>query len=340
MSQESLRLAGPDDDTRIRALIAAAYPDNPKADAAITRWQYWDNPFGRTRSWVWERDGQAVGHWAAVPVPLVLDGVAATGAKGVDIATHPDARRRGLFARLAARLLEDLADAQVPALLSHPNPSSAPAVQRAGAALVERVPAFVRALDAAWLAERFRLPGPAARLAVRAAFPTRRAGPAREVDRPPEDLDALWGRLDERWGIRRDAAWWRWRYVERPGGAYRFVEVRRNGAPVGAAALRVREAFGGRFGYVMEFLAVDEEAATALTGALGELARAERAAGLVLIGTSWSRPVALARRAGFRGLPRRLEPNPLRFLVAEPGGDSARLARRGWSAAWGDLDHL
>lgn len=335
----TLRLAGPQDDAAIRDLLAAAYPDNPKADAAVMRWQYWDNPFGQARAWMWERDGHAIAHRAAVAVPLVLGGTPATGVKTADAATHPAHRRQGLFGTLALRQMEDLRQAGVPAVLSHPNPGSAPGVVDSGAELVQRVPAFVRAVDDGWLAERFKVPRALAGAVRSAAF--RRAAPGGvETSRPPEDLDELWGRLAERWGIRRDAAWWRWRYVERPGGGYRYAEVRRGGKLVAAAATRTREAYGGRFLYAMEFLAVDAGAARALTGTLTEMARTESAAGLVLIATSWSRNAELARASGFRRLPRALEPNPLRFLVAEPGGNSNALARQKWSAAWGDLDHV
>lgn len=340
MSGPVLRLAGPEDDRLIRGLLAAAYADNPKSDAAIIRWQYWDNPFGTTRAWIWERDGQAVAHWAAVPVPLVLDGVAVLGVKTADAATHPDHRRQGLFGTLALRYMQDLRHVGVPAVLTHPNPDSTPGVEASGAVLVERVPAFVRAVDAAWLAERFKLPRPVATALRSAVFGRAATAEGGVGDSTPEDLDALWDGVGERWGVRRDADWWHWRYTLRPGVNYRYVEVRRGGRLVAAAALRLREAFGGRFAYVMEFLAVDDEAARALAATLSEYATQERVAGLVLIATSWSRAASQARAAGFRRLPRPLEPNPLRFLVAAPGGNSQELARRPWSAAWGDLDHL
>ncbi|HWH31954.1 MAG TPA: GNAT family N-acetyltransferase, partial [Egibacteraceae bacterium] len=291
------------------------------------------------RSWVWERGGEVVAHWAAVSVPLVLDGRPAVGVKTADAATHPDHRRQGLFATLALRYMQDLRERGIPAVLTHPNPDSAAGVEASGPVLVERLPAYVLAVDDAWLARRFHVPASVSRLVRRAAFPAPGAG-GQEVAAPPEGLDALWSGLGERWGVRRDAAWWRWRYQAHPAARYRFAEVRRGGALRAAAAVRVQEAFGGRFAYVMEFLAADQEAAGALTGTLADLAREQGAAGLVVVTTSWSRTAALVRGAGFRRLPRRLEPNPLRFLVAEPGGDSAGLARQRWSAAWGDLDHL
>ncbi len=336
----TLRRADPGDDVAIRALLAGAFDANPKARADFTRWQYWDNPFGRVRSWVAEDGGEVVAHWAAVPVPLVLGGRRVVGAKGVDIATAESHRGRGLFTALGRRLVGDCADAGMPALLSHPNPRSAAAVERVGGRLVARVPVYVLPLDDRWLAERFRLPVPAARAARAAVFRIGRGDPVETVPVPPPDLDALWAHVAGavRHGIVRDAAWWRWRYADRPERPYRIVVARRAGRLTGVAAVTTRAAFGARFGFVLELLAVDAAAARGLVCGLG--AAADDAAGLALAAIPRSRLAALAVRAGFRRLPRRLEPHPLRFLVVAPGGDSAALAARPWSFAWGDLDHL
>lgn len=361
-----LRRADEADDAAIRALLARSYPDNPKADAAYTRWQYWANPFGPPRSWVWaEPGGRVVGHWSAVAVPLWLDGRPVTGAKGVDIATDPDWRGRGLFSALARRLIADCRDAAVPALLSHPNPSSVTAVVRAGARQVARVPVWVRPVDPAWLAERLRLPTPAARAVARAGFrPRSTSGAAgvrvEEVTDPPADLDELWTRVAPpgRHGVARDAAWWRWRYAERPHRPYRILEARsaRTGSALGgdgrgalraAAVTTVRSAVGGQFAHVLEWMAADAAAASAIGAALAEDdgtggdAGVDGAVVAALPGTDLARH---ARRAGFRRLPRALEPRPLRFVVAggaagEPHA-AERLAEARWSFAWGDVDHL
>lgn len=343
MSAPVLRRAGPADDAAIRRLLALAYPDNVKAAAAFTRWQYWDNPFGATISWVWASDGEVLAHWAAVPVPLVLDGRAVIGAKGVDVATHPDHRGRGLFSRLAQRLTASLAEEGVPALLSHPNPASLAGMTGAGLASVARVPVYALPVDDAWLGRRLRLPAPAAAVARRLVFP---AAPARETAQRlasfPDDVGALWDEVSHSvaWGVRRDASWWRWRYAQRPERPYVFHVLRRGDRLAGVAVTAVREVFGGRFLSVLELLALDPVAAGALTASMCAAARDDAAVGVVLATTHWSRTAALARSAGFRRVPRVLEPRPLRFLVAAPGGDSRALARRRWAMSWGDLDHL
>lgn len=342
----AVRRATPEDTPAICGLLAASYDANPKADPAVLRWQYWEDPFGAARSWVAEAAGEVVCHWAAIPVPVRLGGREVPAAKGVDIATHPAYRRRGLFTRVALALLEDCRDAGLEVLLTHPNPASAPAVERAGAALLGRARAYVRPLDAAWLARRLHVPRPLARLGCRLAFPAPEAAAGtRPLPGPPDGLDDLWGQVGAARpaGIVRDAAWWRWRYARRPGGDYRYVETRRGSALAGAAVLTVGERFGGRFALVLELLAPDGEAARPLGAAIASVARAEGAAGVAGIALPGSRQAGLLAAAGLRPLPRRLEPRPLRVMAFTPAaGARARAlpAGRAWTVSWGDLDHL
>jgi GNAT superfamily N-acetyltransferase len=367
----TLRRATPADTTAIAALLAASYEDNPKADPDVLRWQYWANPFGAARSWVAERDGRLVSHWAAIPVPLRVEGRTVRAAKGVDIATLPAHRRQGLFARVAASLLDDCRDLDV--LLTHPNPASAAAVERAGAALIGRAAAHVRLVDAGFLARRAHVPVPIARLVGRlvagggvrglgggvrglgggvrglggvlGGVRGRDAGGADAVGlahEPPAALDGLWAAVgaSQPTGIVRDAAWWDWRYARRPGSAYRYVTVTRDGALAGAAVLTVRERYGGRFGLVCELLAVDERAARGLRRGAEDVARAERADGLAAVALPATPQARLLTSAGMRRVPRRLEPRPLRVMVATPGTDAGPLAALAWTMSWGDLDHL
>lgn len=333
-----LREAGPDDDPAIRALLAANFPDNVKARPEFTRWQYWENPFGRTRSWVWDDDGRIVAHWATVPLPIVLDGRAVTGAKGVDGVTDPDYRGRGLFRSLGEALADGCRADGVPVIFSHPNPKAARGVEQAGGRLVARVPVYVLPIDDAWVAARFRLPRPLATAARTVCFRGRRAPPGEELDAPPDGLDGLWADAGAvvRYGIRRDAAWWRWRYAERPERPYRFFAVRDRGRLRGASVSTDVDAFGARFSYVLEFLAVDPAAASGLAQAM--VSGAGTAVGAALAGLPGTPVSRMALRAGFRRLPRRLEPHPLRFMVIDCTGTG--LADRPWVMAWGDLDHL
>lgn len=339
MAEPVLRRGTPADDRAIRALLARNFPDNPKQLAEFTRWQYWDNPFGMTRSWLYEADGRVVAHWAAVPVPMVLDGKPVTGAKGVDGATDPDYRGRGLFRSVGAAMRADCTEHGVPVILSHPNPNAARGVEQAGGQLIARVPVYVLPLDDAWLARRFHLPRPVSAALRRVTFGARQAEAGERVDAVPMDIERVWDLAGAAvsHGIRRDASWWVWRYGARPGGDYRYYECRAAGKLRGAAVVTERDAFGARFLFVLELLAADADAARGLSAAIAD--DAGDAVGAALAALPGTAIAGHALRAGFRRLPRALEPHPFRFMAIDCAG-LGDLTKRGWSMAWGDLDHL
>lgn len=345
MAELQLRPATPADLDGVTALLAATFPANPKADPQVAAWQHWSSPFGATRAWVWEAGGEIVAHWAAVPVPVRLDGEVVVGAKGVDIAVRPDYQGGGLFRRLAARLVTDLAEAGVPVLLSHPNPRSLASVRDAGGVPVRRPVAAVLPLEGAWLAQRLRLPRLVADRVVRLAARRlrRRSGRRRAAAAtlPPAGLDALWAACaaGHRFGIDRGRPWWTWRYAERPGDGYRAFEVRGAGGLEGAAVTVTREAYGASVTYLLELLATDAAAAAALVHAAAAAATEEGAVALTAAAIR-GRQARWLRRAGLWVLPKPLEPRPLQLLVVAPAGGSAELARAPWRLSWGDLDHL
>ena len=337
-----LRAVGPDEDAGLRSDIGEAFPDNPKARAPITRWQYWDNPFGSTRAWVWDDGGRIVATYVGYPVPVVLGGRPAVVAIGVDAAVLPSHQGRGLFTPLSRALYADCGVHGMPLTICYPNANSTAGITKAGWLPVARLRTLVAPFDDAWLAERFSLPRPLARAVRSTAFA---AGPSRgltavEVAGPPVDLDALWACVAPtvQYGVVRDAAWWRWRYSAHPDAPYRYYEVRRGGVLVGAAVTLAREAFGGTFLNVLELLTVEPAAARALRSALAR--GAGTAAGAALVAVPGSELDRLAVRAGFRRLPRRLEPKPLMFGAVRNTATAPDPAAVPWSVAWGDLDHL
>lgn len=352
MSGPTLRRAAPDgtEDDAIRACIATAFPDNPKARADVLAWQYRDNPFGATPSWVWaEDDGTVVAHYSAYPVPVVLDGEPATACIGVDAAVAPTHQGQRLFGPLARALYDDCGTQGMPVTMCYPsNPIAVKGITSAGWLEVARLRTLVLALDDAWIGRRFHLPAP--RLtggAIRTAVFGRRASPgeAEETSAPPAGLDELWaatggasGNAPVPNGIRRDAAWWDWRY-NTPMGPYRFVELRSQTLSA-AAVVTERADFGGRFAYLLELTALDGAAARSVVARAALMAAENGCAGLATVAVEGSPLFRLAKAAGLRVLPQRLEPKGLWFGFVDNAGGRTSLSSAPWSIAWGDLDHL
>jgi predicted N-acetyltransferase YhbS len=348
MADPTLRAATRADDAGMRAVIAASFPDNPKQRAEITAWQYWGNPFGPTAAWVWEDEGRIVATYTSYPMPAVLEGRPAIAGNGVDAAVDPAYQGRRLFEPLARALYAGAADAGMAVTMCFiNNPLAIRGTTKAGWLDVGRLTVWVLAVDDAWLGRRVHLPAAVAGIGRRAVWRLGRGSSAEIVDGVPAGLDALWSSSGGvTTGVVRDQAWWDWRYGGHPDRPYRFLEVRRgSGGSVrslaGAAVAITREAFGGRFVYLLELLAADDDVGAALGRAAAAHARAEGAAGVALMGLARSRVAQRAVEAGFRRLPARMDPKPTSFgAVPNDGHTWAHLATLPWSVSWGDLDHL
>jgi RimJ/RimL family protein N-acetyltransferase len=335
-----LRPAGPDDTAALVRLLATVFPDNPKADPDVLRWQFWDDPFGRAASWVIEDGGELVCHFAVLPVPARLGGRRITAAKPADAATLPSHRGRGLMGLAARAVSAECRERGIPVTICLPNLRARGALEKIGMREVGRVRAYVAPLDDAWLAQRFRLPTAAARLARRTAFRLGGPGAACQVPAPPDDVDHLWAHTAQEVpnGIAHDAAWWRWRYVDRPDAEYRFHELRAAGRLQAVAASVVRRAYGGPFLHLLDLQARHGDAARQVVGAAAR--DAGGAVGVATIGLPGTRAAQLAEAAGLRLLPRRLEPQEQVLGLLHNDPDLGDLSDRAWSVSWTDLDHL
>src|SRR5438309_1836151 len=231
-----------------------------------------------------------------MPVPILFAGRPAVGAVGVDAATAPSHRGQGLFERMARAVYDDGGRHGMPVTLCFPNENSLRGFVKAGGLPVGQLRTFVMALDDGWLAQRFRVPRPAAAVLRRTMFRVPASGGAKKVEAPPAGLDELWSRLAPAtpYGVRRDEAWWRWRYAERPGPPYRYFEVRDADRLQGAAAAVAREDFGGRFVFLLEFLAADRWAARSVLAAVAEQTAGD-ASGVATTALDDSGPARTAR---------------------------------------------
>ncbi len=341
MVEPVLRVAGRDEDAAIRSVLAEAFPDNPKARAEMTAWQYWDNPFGESRTWVYEDNGRVVAVYTGVPVPVLLGGHRAMAALGIDAAVAPSHQGRRLFSPLSRALYGDLGRHGMTYTLAYPSTASYKGITRAGWRELAQLRVNVLAMSDSWVAERFGVPVVASRLARSLAFQIGKGHDGQRCGGVPEGLDGLWESRSSpagESGVIRDSAWWRWRYLANPDNCYHFYQTRERGELTGAAVTKTVDSFGGRFAYVLEFLASGVDAARGLTRSItsGE-SEADGVAIIALAGSSMDRQ---ALSAGFRRLPRRLEPHP-QYFGAVPNSDSAPdPTGLAWSVAWGDLDHL
>lgn len=86
-------------------LMRSAFPDASHLRANYLKWLYLENPAGPVVGYnAWE-ESKVVGHYAAIPVELWLDGVARNGLLALNTAMHPEYRNAGIIYSLANRTL-------------------------------------------------------------------------------------------------------------------------------------------------------------------------------------------------------------------------------------------
>lgn len=344
MNQEvELKRATREDCDRVAGFLGSIFPDNPKSDPDVMRWQYWDNPYGDVGSWFFEdADGNVLAHCMAFPVPVYRHGTVGMAAKGGDGATSPQARGQGLFGSVANAAYRDAGRRGMAFTFATPNASSVRGVAKSGFDLIGRVPVWALPLDAGWMSERLHLPrallAPALKLAIRKAVGGR--GSAR--DKPPGDIDSLWDATLQAEPtpsrLVHDQDWWDWRY-SRPGAAYRLHSVTEGGVLRGLCASLDRDAFGARVLHVMEVLALDEDAAAAVLAA----AIADRDTDVVAVAavaTAGTRQARLLQTVGMRKVPVRLQPSAAYVGLVHNTDGLPDLSAEPWSVTWADFDHL
>lgn len=97
-----IREGTPKDVSGILECRAAAFADLDldKRDPRYWRWEFLANHAGPARLFVADHDGRIVGHYAVVPQRFLINGLKHAGSIVVDVMTHPDYQRQGMFTEL------------------------------------------------------------------------------------------------------------------------------------------------------------------------------------------------------------------------------------------------
>ena len=346
----TVRLGGPDDDEAIAALLASGNPGNPKADLDVLRWQYRSEVYGPTLTVVAEDDGEIVGHYSAITLPVHVDGREVTALRGVDIVTAVSHRRRGVFRRVAEHLRDAARDIGAEVLISTPNDQSIGTLSSLGWVHVGDPRVMVIVTDGRALAARapglMPVPlGVAATKLLGARVSRRQSDGVTDVsgtvpDDLPEDLSKLSPFVVPANGVRHGHRWWEWRYRDHPHHPYRFVTFRRQGHLAGVGVVSIRDDEVGPVLQLLDVFAEDSHAVRSVTYAATRLARDLDLGAVVAAALAGSELHHLMKAAGFVTIPRRWQPRPIHVAAIDLSGGHQELASRTWAFSLGDQDHL
>jgi GNAT superfamily N-acetyltransferase len=286
--------------------------------AEFFRWKHETNPHGASFIVVAEEDGRFVGMRAYMPWPLRAGDAETRAVQGVDVATHPDYRGRGVNTALLKHARVTLRETTAFSF-GLPNEMSSSQSRKAGWRLVGRLPAWVRVQRPLNVARGMR----SMRAAPSGDPPPVEAAPAGEVLAKAEGaLLSAASDADARYSTDADLAYLRWRYGPFLAD-YRAV----TDDDAGLAIFRLTRRGRLNEGTVCELIAPDRQTAAAL------ITRVARSAPFDYLTTA----VPLARA--------RLVRSPIggRLLGVAPYRDQIQLdptKRVSWALTLGDLERL
>jgi len=339
------RASRPDDGDGLVDLFAAVYGEHWRE--RTSSWRYLPPAPCRSLIWVAESDGRIVGAQPSHEVALRFDGEVLRGSLLLDVMTHPDYRRRGVFSGVVEGLRRALHADGIHALLTTPNHLAArgfatlPAWQLAGELVPLVLPVRWKALI---LPDGRGGPGaPAGGGEARESPAAGRAAPRPAAEDPR--AQTLWRRFSAWSGtcIVRDPAFLAWRFGGHAGRPYHLEAC---GSPTEWTALAVTtpgRLLNRRVLFLADLIAASPDGQE-LTDLLGSVARqaADRGeAAVVAYMAPDSRLIGALRRSGFRTVPRLLRPRPYAvWMATDLAGESAARLRRlaGWHMTLADSD--
>jgi len=294
---------------------------------------------------------KATAIYTTLSAPFQLGSETALVVQSMDTMTDEPYRGRGLLVLLATGVYDAAARDGVPLVYGFPSkPSRHGMFVSMKWTCLNPVPFLIRPLRTGYFLrrlvrrERFKawLPDlPLPRWPRRTVLPGLKI---EQIDAFPDDTDELWHKFSAaiQVGMVRDRAYLDWRYLRKPGAAYRIFAARRGGSLAGLVVVRDIDKHGGHIGYLMELLFVPglRGVAHALVAhATGDLAR--RGCDAVV---SWwfshSPGYAAFPANGFLPMPEKLRPIELHFgyRAFDPRFEALLRERRNWHLSYSDSD--
>ncbi len=218
------------------------------------RWRYLDNPYGRGIIRLMFDRELLVGHYAVVPMPLMVAGKKIRAALSMTTMTHPDYGKRGIFVELASEAYSECEKTGIGIVLGFANTNSYHG-------LTDRL---------GWLG--FGQVEYYENTELRNVSKGNRSGYKCETAEAfGDDIDKLWEKLKDRYSVivPRDSIYLNWRYIDNPEDKYTILYVRdRDNQIQGYAVLKIYGSERGPIGHIVDILVADNmEAIESLVGA-------------------------------------------------------------------------
>lgn len=321
-SEPEFRIEYPEGDELLNRISAIFKKNGGHKDIDHLRWQYVDNDGGGAYSaFAVNEAGDDAAVYSLFKVRAKFEGVRVVACQSLDTLTDKDHRGKGLFSILAKNVNERCDAENVSFIYGFPNDKSGPGFfKNLKWKSLGAPPFLLRVNNIGYILKRFtgwdvRVPAVVSRSAQYILNRVRKKLGGYEVRKGPgfiTDYDSVWESFsaDVENTLIRDASYFRWRYLSRPGSDYKYIGIYRSGKLCAVAVYVCRDKHDGRMGYIMDVAFLSGHNSAALL-AVGEAVQALCGAGVDMI-LAWAPTRAKTRRAYlanlFLPLPRKFQP--------------------------------
>jgi predicted N-acetyltransferase YhbS len=336
-------------------LRKAAYGES--FDEQAWEWKFENGPLRPAQILVAEKDALIIGIRPTIFMPMKIMNEVLIAGLNVDVMTHPDFRRRGIFSTLVRESLKRLNEQGVNIAFTFPNENSYPGyVRRLRWYHVCSLPLLAKPLNIDNIVKKYfktSLLRKPAKLMARAVISTLLSSePSRPnglqistVESFDDRFNELWQRASSQYQIAvvRDKKYLNWRYIDRPGQEYTVFSAQRGTNLVGYVIVKSNvRMFDLVLGLIVDILASDDNhVADYLIAQAIEYFRGEKVDAIGCVMLKHTPYHKALKRNGFIQVPQLLSPKEFPFMVHFNSSEIPKVLAGNpvnWFLTFGDFD--
>lgn len=275
VNESEFRICGFEDEEIEKALdlVHHEYGDIELGDRGFFSWQAFGNPAGNAiiTTSKKEADERIFGLYEVSPIRVQVENQEILGSIAINLVVHPDARRQGLFTRLAERAYQFCPERGIAFTYGFPNPAALPGhTKRLNSPDIGEVPLLLKAIDVRSIL-RGRGLGPILssmgtalyKLFLLGKVPFSRRNrffssdiEIQEISKFDSKFDDFWRSVKSRYPIWvvRDSSFLNWRYREIPIRKYEVFAAFARGEMQAYLVTRIMDFQGMRCGMLVDFV--------------------------------------------------------------------------------------
>ncbi|MBI5251275.1 MAG: GNAT family N-acetyltransferase [Desulfomonile tiedjei] len=312
----SIRSWRDEDEPALLELQRAVSGEGDLTSPEFFDWQYRQNPAGKAFIGIaQEPGGMIVAQYAAVPLPLRVNGERTTVTFAINAATHPDYRRLSLFTRCAKKVFEDQIKSHITHTFAFPTLYAYLGQMKIGFRDLGLTHLLMKLHNPeAFLADMgFSKQWSSLGIAGGWLLKTLQRKPRRI--QPVQEVNSFDGIPVEKLAepvniiVDADARWLNWRYVTNPKRRYRIAVARNSGEIAGFVVHRIENSGSRTWGIIMDLMLSPKAGIETVESLMNHVfsANIDSDCSLTICLTSpGSRKEELLRRCGFWTVPKRI----------------------------------